>query len=98
MLCFLLIPFLSFLSLAPVFSFCLAARKGAYGMMDVLSSLVVDVGFVIEAGRDGNDDELPEQILGCGRVAHLDPLNAKSLQYYIDVGKKERQNRRMQAQ
>ena len=81
-----------------VHRFCLAARKGAYGTMDALSSLVVDIGFVIEAGRDGADDELPEMILGCNRVAHLDPLQARSLQSYVEIGKNERAKRLAQQQ
>lgn len=76
-----------------VHHFCLSARKGAYGLLDALSSLVVDIGFVIEAGRDNADEELPEQVLACGRVTHLEPLQAKPLQYFIDVGKKERAKR-----
>lgn len=76
-----------------VHRFCLSARKGAYGMMDALNSLVVDVGFVIEGGRENMDSELPEIILACGRIAHLDPIHSKSLQYYIEVGKKERAKR-----
>jgi hypothetical protein len=76
-----------------VHRFCLTARKGAHGFLDALNSLIVDVGFVIEGGRDGADEELPEQILGCAHIAHLDPLNAKSLAHYIEIGKKERAKR-----
>ncbi len=83
----------SALSLFLFLGFCLTARKGAHGFLDALNSLIVDVGFVIEGGREGNEDELPEQILACAHIAHLDPLNAKSLAYYIDVGKKERAKR-----
>jgi hypothetical protein len=76
-----------------VHRFCLSARKGAYGTLDALSSLICDIGFVIEAGRDGNDEELPEKILACGRIAHLDPMHAKSLGYYEEIGKKRRAQR-----
>jgi len=76
-----------------VHRFCLAARKGAYGFLDALNSLIVDVGFVVEGGRDNADEELPEQILAAAHIAYLDPLRAKSLQYYIDLGKKERAKR-----
>ena len=76
-----------------VHRFCLTARKGAYGFLEALNSLIVDIGFVVEGGRDGADDELPEQILGCAHIAHLDPLNAKPLSYYIEVGKQQRAKR-----
>jgi hypothetical protein len=55
--------------------------------------LIVDVGFVVEGGRDNADEELPEQMLACAHIAYLDPLKAKSLQYYIELGKKERAKR-----
>lgn len=71
----------------------LTARKGAYGFLDALNSLIVDVGFVVEGGRDGADDELPEQILACSHISHLDPMNAKSLAFYIEAGKKARAKR-----
>lgn len=79
--------------LSSSFRFCLTARKGAYGFLDALNSLIVDVGFVVEGGRDGADDELPEQILACSHISHLDPMNAKSLAFYIEAGKKARANR-----
>jgi len=81
-----------------VHRFCLTARKGAYGFLDALSSLVVDIAFLVEGGRDGADDELPERVLGCNHMAHLDPLNAKSLAYYIEIGKQQRKERQLAKQ
>jgi len=39
--------------------------------------MIVDFGFVLE-GQD--DEELPEQILGCVRLAKVDVLNAPRMQ------------------
>lgn len=63
-----------------VHRFCYLARKAGYSMMDELGRMVLDLGLVVEGH---SDEELPEQILGCVRVARLQRETAKPLQYWM---------------
>ncbi|KAF0775555.1 hypothetical protein AaE_000744 [Aphanomyces astaci] len=57
-------------------TFNFVARKGLSGVADHFGNMVVDFGFVLE-GQD--DDEVPEQILGCVRLCKVDLKNAPRL-------------------
>ncbi|KAF0744377.1 hypothetical protein Ae201684P_018293 [Aphanomyces euteiches] len=59
---------------AHIFNF--VARKGLCGVADHFGNMVVDFGFVLEGQED---DELPEQILGCVRLCKVDLKNAPRL-------------------
>ncbi|KAF0686207.1 Aste57867_21993 [Aphanomyces stellatus] len=59
---------------AHIFNF--VARKGLSGVADHFGNMVVDFGFVLEGQED---DELPEQILGCVRLCKVDLKNAPRL-------------------
>jgi len=63
-----------------VHKFCYLARKAGHSMMDEVGRLVLDLAFVVEGH---SDDELPEQILGCARIARLQRDGARTLQYWM---------------
>ncbi|CAH0482267.1 unnamed protein product [Peronospora belbahrii] len=52
------------------------ARKGLVGVSTHACNMVLDFGFVLEGQED---DELPEQILGCVRLCKVDVRSAPSL-------------------
>ncbi|EQC34345.1 hypothetical protein SDRG_08117 [Saprolegnia diclina VS20] len=52
------------------------ARKGLCGVTDHFGNMVVDFGFVLEGQED---DELPEQILGCVRLCKVDVKTAPTM-------------------
>ncbi|OQR82598.1 hypothetical protein ACHHYP_15750 [Achlya hypogyna] len=56
---------------AHLFNF--VARKGLCGVTEHFGNMVVDFGFVLEGQED---DELPEQILGCVRLCKVDVKTA----------------------
>lgn len=58
-----------------IHNFCYLARKGANSLFGDLHKFVIDLGLVVE-GRD--DDELPEQILGCAQLGYCKWANALS--------------------
>jgi hypothetical protein len=51
-----------------VHSFTYAARKGAWGFLEKIGDMLLDLGFVVEAE---DDDEMPEQMLACVRVSRM---------------------------
>jgi len=53
---------------ADVHRFSYLARVGLYGIKEKLSSVIFDFGFVIQGNED---EELPEQMLGCSRLSKL---------------------------
>ncbi|ETW04827.1 hypothetical protein, variant 1 [Aphanomyces invadans] len=59
---------------AHLFNF--VARKGLSGVADHFGHMIVDFGFVLEGQED---DEVPEQILGCVRLCKVDLKNAPRL-------------------
>ncbi|KAF6265439.1 hypothetical protein COO60DRAFT_1623849 [Scenedesmus sp. NREL 46B-D3] len=52
-----------------VHSYAFLARKALWGYHDRIATLVWDNGFVIQGN---SSDELPEQLLGCGRIYRSD--------------------------
>ncbi|KAF0686208.1 Aste57867_21994 [Aphanomyces stellatus] len=54
------------------------ARKGLTGITEHFGNMVVDFGFVFE-GHD--DDELPEQIFGCGQLCKVDVNTAPHISF-----------------
>ncbi|GMF35365.1 unnamed protein product [Phytophthora fragariaefolia] len=52
------------------------ARKGLVGVSDHACNMILDFGFVLEGQED---NELPEQILGCVRLCKVDVRQAPSL-------------------
>ena len=52
-----------------VFKWSYQARLGFHSCLSTFTKALIDVGFVIE-GR--SDEELPEVILGCGRICYPD--------------------------
>lgn len=54
-------------------TFNYVARKGLVSVADHICRMNVDFGLVLE-GQD--DDELPEQVLGCVRLCKIDVMQA----------------------
>lgn len=56
--------------------FSYIARRGIYLLLDKTSKLVIDIAIVLQGE---SEDELPEQILGCCRLDHIDANRAMPL-------------------
>ncbi|GMI28869.1 hypothetical protein TeGR_g14188, partial [Tetraparma gracilis] len=65
-----------------VHNFAYLARKGLYSIMPKFPTMKLNVGFVIE-GRD--DDELPECMMGVGKLCYMDPGKAPEEEELINV-------------
>ncbi|KAL7689322.1 putative pleckstrin domain, protein ENHANCED DISEASE RESISTANCE 2, EF-hand domain pair [Plasmopara halstedii] len=59
-----------------IHAFSYIARRGIHLLLDKTSRLVIDVAFVIQGETE---DELPEQVLGCCRLDHVNVQKAKNL-------------------
>lgn len=59
-----------------IHAFSYIARRGIHLLLDKTSRLVIDVAFVIQGETE---DELPEQVLGCCRLDHVNVQMAKHL-------------------
>jgi hypothetical protein len=57
--------------------YCYMARKASFGLMSHLKNMVVDFALVVEAQ---DEDELPEQVLGCLRLLKIDPSLARPIE------------------
>jgi len=64
-----------------VYEFCYLARKVAYNALPTVKEFVIDVALTVEGH---NDEELPEQVLGCTRVSHIPVENALTLETLIE--------------
>jgi hypothetical protein len=73
-----------------VHRFCYMARKAAFQFLDSLKTMIIDVGFVVEGVTD---EELPEQVLGCTRLAYFDPKGAVNIEAKLKDLQKERQHK-----
>ena len=58
------------------------ARRGLYALKDELSSMVLDIAFVIE-GR--SNDEWPEQVLGCAQIVRPKMNDLVEKKFAVDV-------------
>lgn len=55
------------------------ARRGIYSFIqshELIKKLIIDIGFVVQGETD---EELPEQMLGCGRISGVDMTKMKKL-------------------
>lgn len=54
------------------------ARKATYGFIGSLKTMVIDICFLVESQ---DDDDLPEQVLGCTQISYVD------IQKFVTVDK-----------
>jgi len=59
-----------------VFHFQFLARKAAFGFFATLKTMILNVAFLVESQED---EDLPEQVLGCTRINNCDILSFKSI-------------------
>ncbi|TDH72747.1 hypothetical protein CCR75_007777 [Bremia lactucae] len=59
-----------------IHAFSYIARRGIHAILDKTSRLVIDVAFVLQGETE---DELPEQVLGCCRLDHVNVQKAMDL-------------------
>lgn len=60
-----------------IHTWCYAVKKGIHGMLQMIETMVIEVGLTIEGSAN---DELPEQMLCCARLNNLDYTQASYLE------------------